>query len=87
MTSGIYERYIEVDGVSYHHLMDPETGYPFDNDIAGVSILSDKSIDGDALSTLVFGLGMEVGLAYVNERDDTKPFLSQRTRKSTFRTV
>lgn len=70
VTSGIYERYIEVDGVSYHHLMDPETGYPFDNDIAGVSIISDKSIDGDALSTLVFGLGMEAGLAYVNGRDD-----------------
>ncbi|PTQ83930.1 thiamine biosynthesis lipoprotein [Trichococcus patagoniensis] len=70
VTSGIYERYIEVDGVSYHHLMDPETGYPFDNDIAGVSIISDKSIDGDALSTLVFGLGMEAGLAYVNERED-----------------
>lgn len=70
VTSGIYERYIEVDGVTYHHLMDPETGYPFDNDIAGVSIISDKSIDGDALSTFVFGLGTEAGLAYVNGRED-----------------
>ena len=81
VTSGIYERYIEVDGVSYHHLMDPETGYPFDNDIAGVSILSDKSIDGDALSTLVFGLGMEAGLAYVNERDDIEAVFVTKDKK------
>ncbi|CZR01110.1 FAD:protein FMN transferase [Trichococcus collinsii] len=81
VTSGIYERYIEVDGVSYHHLMDPETGYPFDNDIAGVSILSDKSIDGDALSTLVFGLGMEAGLVYVNERDDIEAVFVTKDKK------
>ncbi|WP_320163944.1 FAD:protein FMN transferase [uncultured Trichococcus sp.] len=81
VTSGIYERYIEVDGVSYHHLMDPETGYPFDNDIAGVSILSDKSIDGDALSTLVFGLGVEAGLAYVNERDDIEAVFVTKDKK------
>ncbi|CZR09276.1 thiamine biosynthesis lipoprotein [Trichococcus flocculiformis] len=81
VTSGIYERYIEVEGVSYHHLMDPETGYPFDNDIAGVSILSDKSIDGDALSTLVFGLGREAGLAYVNERDDIEAVFVTKDKK------
>jgi thiamine biosynthesis lipoprotein len=81
VTSGIYERYIEVDGVSYHHLMDPETGYPFDNDIAGVSIISDKSIDGDALSTLVFGLGMEAGLAYVNEREDIEAVFVTKDKK------
>ena len=81
VTSGIYERYIEVDGVSYHHLMDPETGYPFDNDIAGVSILSDKSIDGDALSTLVFGLGVEAGLAYVNERGDIEAVFVTKDKK------
>ncbi|HJB23037.1 MAG TPA: FAD:protein FMN transferase [Candidatus Jeotgalibaca pullicola] len=70
VTSGIYERYIEVDGQVYHHLMNPNTGYPFDNEIAGISIISEKSIDGDALSTLVFGLGLEAGLDYVNGRND-----------------
>lgn len=70
VTSGIYERYIEVDNEMYHHLMNPETGYPFDNEIAGVSIMSDRSIDGDALSTVVFSLGLEKGMEYVNNRED-----------------
>lgn len=70
VTSGIYERFLEVDGEVYHHLMNPETGYPFDNEIAGVSIISEKSVDGDATSTLVFALGVEEGLDYVNGRND-----------------
>lgn len=69
VTSGIYERYLEVDGKLYHHLMDPDVGYPFENEIAGISIISEKSVDGDALSTLVFGLGLEAGLEYVNQRE------------------
>lgn len=70
VTSGIYERYLEVDGKQYHHLLSPETGYPFDNDIAGVTIISKESIDGDALSTGVFSLGLEEGLDYVNNLED-----------------
>lgn len=69
VTSGIYERYLEVDGEQYHHLLSPETGYPFDNEIAGVTIISDFSTDGDALSTAVFSLGLEGGLDYVNSEE------------------
>ena len=72
VTSGIYERFLEVDGDISHHLMNPKTGYPFDNDIIGISIISDKSADGDALSTLIFGLGLEEGLVYVNNREDVE---------------
>lgn len=67
VTSGVYERSIEQDGEIYHHLMNPETGYPFDNELASVTIISNKSIDGDALSTVVFGFGLEAGLEYVNK--------------------
>lgn len=72
VTSGIYERYIEKDGEIYHHLMNPETGYPFENNLASVTIISDHSIDGDALSTAVFGLGLEEGLAYINDSEDVE---------------
>lgn len=67
VTSGIYERFLEVDGVKYHHLFDSRTGYPFDNEIAGVSIITDKSIDGDALSTSVFAMGLKDGFHYVED--------------------
>ncbi len=66
VTSGIYERYLEHDGIRYHHILDPSTGYPFTNDIAGVTIISDDSIDGDALSTAVFSKGIADGIAFVN---------------------
>lgn len=68
VTSGIYERYIEENGVRYHHILNPSTGYPYDNEIAGITIVSDKSIDGDALSTSVFAMGVEEGMKFVNSQ-------------------
>ena len=65
VTSGIYERYIEKDGRLYHHMLNPATGYPFDNNLNSVTIISDKSIDGDALSTSIYGLGLEEGMKKV----------------------
>ncbi|MBS8104333.1 FAD:protein FMN transferase, partial [Streptococcus suis] len=59
VTSGIYERYLEVDGVKYHHILDPKTGYPVENDISGVTVFSKTSIQGDAFSTTLFLLGVE----------------------------
>lgn len=67
VTTGIYERFIEEDGVKYHHILNPKTGYPYETDIAGVTIVSDKSVDGDALSTLVFTKGLDEGLKFVEE--------------------
>lgn len=72
VTSGIYERYVEVDGVKYHHLLDPRTGYPFTNDIVGVSIVSDKSIDGDGLSTATFSKGIKGGMEYIEQFKDVE---------------
>ncbi len=62
VTSGSYERFFVEDGITYHHILDPGTGYPADSDIAGVSIISSKSIDGDGLSTTVFAMGFEKGI-------------------------
>lgn len=69
VTSGIYERYLKVGDEVYHHLFNAKTGYPFDNDIAGVTIVSDTSIAGDALSTAVFSKGVKDGMAYVDTLD------------------
>jgi len=62
-TSGDYERYVEVDGVRYHHILDPATGCPSVSSVRGVSILSQDGFSGDGLSTACFILGPEKGMA------------------------
>lgn len=71
VTSGIYERYLELDGVKYHHLFDTKTGYPVDNDLASVSVITEHSMDGDALTTLIFAKGLEEGIKFVEEQAPT----------------
>ena len=65
VTSGVYERYTTVGGELYHHILDTKTGYPVRNSLLSVTILSEHSVDGDALSTAVFSMGLEKGAAYV----------------------
>ena len=69
VTSGDYERYFEKDGVIYHHILDPDTGYPVQNDLDQVTITSDQSVDGDALSTTCFAMGLEDGLELIRSLD------------------
>ncbi len=61
VTSGIYERFFEENGKKYHHILDPNTGYPVKNNLAGVSITAPSGLDADALSTAVFMLGIDKG--------------------------
>lgn len=65
VTSGVYERYLEANGKKYHHILDPYTGFPVDNELMSVTIVSDKSIDGDALSTGAFALGLDKGYSLI----------------------
>lgn len=59
VTSGTYERYFEYDGVIYHHIIDARNGYPAQREYDSVTIVSDDSVTGDALSTACFLLGRE----------------------------
>lgn len=69
VSSGDYERYFEQDGVRYHHILDPDTGYPSNTEVRQVSIVSPKSVDGDALSTTLFLLGIDGGVALIESMD------------------
>lgn len=68
-TSGDYERYVEKDGIRYHHIIDPATGYPADSGVAGVTILSKDGFLSDALSTACFILGKEEGMKLAESYD------------------
>ena len=65
VTSGVYERYFEKDGLRYHHIFSPMDGYPVWNELLSVTIIADRSIDADAVSTSAFVLGYEKGSSLV----------------------
>lgn len=84
VTSGIYERYIEKDGEFYHHILDKNTGYPFDNELTAVTIISSSSTDADALSTTCFSLGLEKGLELLESLDYADGFFITKDGKYYF---
>lgn len=65
VTSGIYERGFTLDGVVYHHILDPKTGWSVQNELAGVSIVAEEACTADALSTTVFTMGLEEGTEFI----------------------
>lgn len=72
VSSGVYQRYFEEDGTLYHHILNPETGCPYENNLLQVTIISDTSADGDALSTCCFALGLEEGSALIESLDNVQ---------------
>ena len=84
VTSGIYERGFEIDGVRYHHLLNPKTGWPEQNELASVTILSDSSMEGDALATAAFILGTEKGLELIESIPGVEAVFIDRERKVTY---
>ncbi|MCR4806436.1 MAG: FAD:protein FMN transferase [Lachnospiraceae bacterium] len=67
VTSGIYERYFEKDGVIYHHILDPRNGFPADTDLYSATIISDSSLEGDALSTVCLLWGLDRSMELINK--------------------
>lgn len=72
VSSGNYQRYCEINGQLYHHILDPFTGYPVNNDLYSVTILSKNSTMGDALSTYCYILGLEQGLQFIESMDQVE---------------
>lgn len=70
VSSGVYERHFIQDGVNYHHLLNPRTGYPYENGLVQVTIISRDSVDGDGLSTTCFALGIEEGSELIESMED-----------------
>ncbi len=70
ITSGGYERYFEKDGVTYHHIIDPSTGYPADNGLISVTIVSADGTLADGLSTSLFVMGKDKAIDYWRAHSD-----------------
>ena len=81
VSSGDYQRYFEKDGIRYHHIIDPRTGYPSDSGLIGTTIVSELSIDADALSTATFVLGLEKGMDLIEKIEGVEAIFITRDKK------
>ena len=64
-TSGNYEKYIEQDGVRYHHILNPSTGYPAESGLISVTVVTENGLLSDGLSTACFVLGLAKGMELI----------------------
>lgn len=81
VTSGVYERYFVKDGVTYHHIFDPKTGYPTNNGLVSVTIICKNSMKADGLSTALFVMGLDKGLEFANKQSDIQAIFITEDRK------
>jgi thiamine biosynthesis lipoprotein len=81
VSSGSYERYFTHEGKEYHHILDVNTGFPADNELLQVTILSSSSVVGDGFSTTAFLLGLERGFGLVSETEGVEGIFVARDKK------
>jgi len=80
-TSGNYERFFEIDGKKYCHIMDPRTGKPIEG-MLSATVVADTAMAADALSTSVFVLGEEKGMDLIESLPDVEGMLILQDDKS-----
>ena len=80
VTSGISERGFEFDGKSSHHILDPRTGWPVENELASVTVFSESSMLGDALATAAFALGPTAGVTLIEGLEGVEALFICRDR-------
>ena len=85
ITSGVYERKFEENGKTYHHIIDPKTGYPVDNDIEGVTIKASSENAGlcDAYSTICLLMGVKDGKKFIEEKEGFEAVFFEKGGKIT----
>ncbi len=68
VTSGVGERYFISQGRHYHHILDPRTGYPLDNDLLSVTVISEYSTDGEIYSSQLYGMGLRAACDWLADQ-------------------
>ncbi|SER61560.1 FAD:protein FMN transferase [Lachnobacterium bovis] len=81
VTSGIYERFFKCDNKIYHHILSTSNGYPVENNLEGVTIITKKSTTADALSTSVFTMGLHDGKKYIENLKNVEAIFITKDKK------
>lgn len=76
-TSGVYEKYFEQDGKTYHHLLDTKTGKPIDSNLVSVTVVCQSGFMSDALSTACYAVGVEKSIDILTENDAMGIFVTK----------
>lgn len=84
VTSGIYERYFYENDIFYHHILDTDTGYPVENELLSVTIISYISTEGDALSTGCFALGPQKGMELIESLEGVEAIFVDKNNNLTY---
>ena len=84
VTSGTYERFIDIDGKIYHHILDPKTGYSCETDLNSATVIGDTSLDLDALSTICILLGKEKATKLIEQTENTEAVFIDKQGKLTY---
>ena len=81
VTSGAYERYFEYGDKTYHHIIDPKTGYPSDSDLLSVTVVGENGTNCDAWSTALFVMGKEKAVEFAKEHNSYDFILITKDRE------
>ncbi len=81
ITAGIYQRYHKINGKIYSHIINPKTGYPIDNDLNSVTVISDNGTAADALSTGFMVMGLKKGMALANKTKNIEAVFIDKDNK------
>ena len=76
VTSGGYERFFDYEGTRYHHLLDAATGYPRQSDLLSVTVVCTDGAQADLMSTALWLMGEEKGLALYEKLCEDPLFVS-----------
>ena len=79
-TSGSYEKSFVQDGVTYHHILDPKTGYPAQSGLVSVTVIQESGAMADILSTACFVLGIEGSKELLAAHDAAGIFVDTESR-------